>query len=124
MARVPGCIEYNNTIGANKIHSQTSSSGGDQEELDFIVGVKVVDQFFSVQRACAAVQSVVIDSSDPGILNKRINLRNIRVSPRLTSASVSFLRLRKSSMRFKVNKDWEKSRILSSRLTDSWNRDH
>ena len=68
MARIPGCIEYNNTIGANKIHPQTSGSGGDQEQLDFVVGVEVVDEFFSVQRAGAAVQSVVIDSSNPGIL--------------------------------------------------------
>ena len=68
MAGVPGGIEYDNTIGANKIHPKTSSSGGDQEELDFGVGVKVVDQFFSVQRAGAAVQPVVVDPSDPGIL--------------------------------------------------------
>ena len=55
MARVPGCIEYNNTIGANKIHSQTSSSGGDQEQFDFGVRVEVLDKFFSVQRAGTAV---------------------------------------------------------------------
>ena len=55
MARVPGGIENDNTIGANQVYSQTASSGRDQEELDFGVGVKVVDQFFSVQRACAAV---------------------------------------------------------------------
>ena len=55
MARVPGCIEYDNTIGANQIHPETSSSGGDQEELDFGVGVEVVDQFFSLQRAGATV---------------------------------------------------------------------
>ena len=68
MARVPGGIEYHHTVGADKVDPQTSSSGGDQEELDFGVGVKVVDQFFSVQRAGAAVQPVVVDPSDPGIL--------------------------------------------------------
>ena len=55
MARVPGCIEYDDTVGANQVDPQTAGSGGDQEELDFGVGVKVVDQFFSVQRAGAAV---------------------------------------------------------------------
>ena len=55
MAGVPGGIEYHHTIGSDKIYSQTSSSGGDQEEFDFGVGVEVVNQFFSVQRAGAAV---------------------------------------------------------------------
>ena len=122
MARVPGCIEDDNTIGTNQVYPQTSSSGGDQEELDFGVGVKVVDQFFSVQRAGAAVQSVVVDTSDPGILTQETQPYQLITggqSVSLTSASVSFLRFRKSSMRFKVNKDWEKSRIRSSRFTDS-----
>ena len=68
VAGVPGGVEDDDTIGSNQIHPQTASSGGHQEELDFGVGVEVVDQFLSVQGAGAAVQSVVIDSGDPGIL--------------------------------------------------------
>ena len=76
MARVPGCIKDDNTIGTNQVYPQTSSSGGDQEELDFGVCVKVVNQFFSVQGAGAAVQSVVIDPSNPGILTQdNVSLR-------------------------------------------------
>ena len=71
MARVPGRVEDNDTIGTNKIHSKTASSGGHQEKFDFGVCIEVINKFFSFQRAGAAVQSVVVDPGHPGILDNR-----------------------------------------------------
>ena len=68
MTRVPGGIEYNHAIGPDKIDAETSSSGGHQEQFDFGIGIKVVYEFFPLERSCAAVKPVVVDASDPRVL--------------------------------------------------------
>ena len=55
VTRVPRGIEYDHTIGSDKIDAKTSGSGRDEEQFDFGVGIKVVNEFFSLQSGGAAV---------------------------------------------------------------------
>ena len=49
MTRIPGGVKDDNTIGSDEVDSETSGSGGNQEQLDRGVRVEVVDQSLPLQ---------------------------------------------------------------------------
>ena len=105
MTRIPGGIKDDNTIGSDKIDSETSGSGGHQEQFDGGVVVEVVDQPFPLQSRRAAIKTVVGYSRYPGFLNI-INYLSVLVKIFFqTSAFVNFFCFMKSSMRFRVKSD-------------------
>ena len=105
MTRIPGGIKDDNTIGSDKIDSETSCSGGHQEQFDGGVVVEVVDQPFPLQSRRAAIKTVVGYSRYPGFLNI-INYLSVLVKIFFhTSAFVNFFCFMKSSMRFRVKSD-------------------
>ena len=69
MTRIPGGVKDDDTIGSDEVDSETSGSGGHEEQLDGGVSVEVVDQSLSLQSRRAAIKTVVRDTRHPGLLN-------------------------------------------------------
>ena len=71
MARVPGCVEYDDPVGTDQVDPEAAGPGGDQEQVDRRVGVEGVDEPLPLQGRGTAVKPVVAHTQPPPVLRDK-----------------------------------------------------
>ena len=89
MARVPGCVEYDDPVGTDQVDPEAAGPGGDQEQVDRRVGVEGVDEPLPLQGRGTAVKPVVAHTQPPPVLrDKTVTGQRLAVTGQRSAVTV------------------------------------